>query len=113
MSVKNELHCIEVELKSIEESQERIKLYASELNKLNPLKVGQELVVTGYSHQGKTLVAERIFVSDQRGYDVEVSAQEPVYFSAVGAVKKKNGELGVYSGVHNIELSELVNDLDN
>lgn len=108
MSIKSEIHCINVEVQSIKESQERIKSYAAELNKLNPLSVGQELIVTGYSHQGKILVAERIFVSDSREKDVEVTASEAVYFSAIGKVKKKSGELGVYSGIHNIKIADLM-----
>lgn len=108
MSIKSEMHCIQVEAQSIKESQERIKTYASELNKLNPLSVGQELVVTGYSHQGKTLVAEKVFVSDSREKDVEITANEAVYFSAIGKVKKKGGELGLYSGIHNIKITDLI-----
>lgn len=105
MSIKNEMHCINLEVALIKESQERIKSYAAELNKLNPLKVGQELVANGWSHRGKTLVVDKVFISDSNEQNVEITANEAVYFSAIGRVKKKNGELGVYSGIHNININ--------
>lgn len=106
--IEAELRVINLELNSIKESQERIKSYAAELNKLNPLSVGQELAVMGYSHRGKTLVAEKVFVSDSREKDVEITASEAVYFSAIGRVKKQNGDLGVHSGIHNIKIADLI-----
>gem|GEM_PF-4990381 len=108
MSIKSEMHCINTELASIAESQERIKMYALELNKLNPLSVGQELVVNGWSHTGKTLIAERVYVADSQGKDVSITAKEPVHFTAVGKVKKKDGSLGCYDGFHNIKISQLL-----
>jgi hypothetical protein len=108
MSIKSALHLIKVEVQSIKESQDRIKSYAAELNKLNPLGVGQELVVNGFSHHGKILVAEKVFVSDPRERDIENTANEAVYFSAVGKVKKKDGQLGQYSGIHNIKITDLI-----
>ena len=108
MSLKSKMHLITSELKTINESEERIKMYASELNELNPLKVGDEYIVTGYSHHGKTIVAEKIFVSDRSRNNVEFSAKEPVYFMAIGRVKKKNGELGSYSGEHKIFIDVLM-----
>ncbi|NOH26200.1 hypothetical protein F0267_25885 [Vibrio coralliilyticus] len=108
MSIKSEMQCIGLELASIAESQDRIKAYALELNKLNPLSVGQELVVNGWSHAGKTLVSERVYVSDSQGNDVSVTAKEPVNFTAVGKVKRKDGSLGSYDGFHSIKIAKLV-----
>lgn len=108
MSIKNEMHCINVELSSIKESRGRIKLYVAELNKLNPLTIGQELTVNGCSHYGKVLVAEKFFVSDSMGNDAEFTAKEPVCFTAIGRVKKQCGELGVYSGAHSIKITDLL-----
>ena len=51
MSVNSELRCINLELASIKESQERIKSYVRELNKYNPLTVGEDLLVNGWSHE--------------------------------------------------------------
>jgi len=107
MSINNELQRIEKELKAIKESEDKIKNYASQLNKLNPLKIGQDLIVNASSHQGKTLRAERVFVSDYKGANIEFTGGKPVYFSAVGKVKKVNGELGIYDGAHNILLSSF------
>ncbi|HDM8060997.1 hypothetical protein [Vibrio harveyi] len=107
MSIKSEMHCIKAELVSIIESQERIKSYVTELNKHNPLAVGQELVVNGWSHDGKLMIAEKVFVSDHQGKDASLTAKEPINFTAVGTVKRKDGSLGSYTGVHNIKIETL------
>ena len=109
MSIKTEMQCIGIELAIIKECQERMKTYILELNKLNPLKIGQDLIVNGYSHIGKTLVAEKVFVSDRRGNDAAYSSEKPVNFTATGTVKKKDGSLGSYVGVHEIKIEDLIN----
>ena len=109
MTIRSAIHLIDVEVKSIKESEERIKLYAAELNEFNPFIAGQELVVNGcYSHQGKTLVVEKFFVSDFRGMDVEVTAGEPLNFTATCKVKKKDGNLSVYNGVHSEKITDWI-----
>ncbi|MDE5179170.1 hypothetical protein [Vibrio fluvialis] len=104
MSVKSTMHGIYAELASIEESQDRIRAYALELNKHNPLSVGQELVVNGLSHAGKRMVAEKVYVSDRQGNDVSVTADAPIHFTAVGTVKRQDGSLGSYTGFHNVKI---------
>ena len=75
---------INSELAAIEESKSRIKKHAAKLNEINPLSLGQELVVNGYSHSGKTIVVDKVFVSDRQGKDVTVTANMPVNFTATG-----------------------------
>jgi hypothetical protein len=104
MSIKSEMHCINAELASISESQERIKAYALELNKHNPLSVGQDLVVNGWSHDGKQMIAEKVYVSDSQGKDASLTANAPINFTAVGTVKRKDGSLGSYIGIHNVKI---------
>ena len=102
------MKCIGIELATIEENKKRLRSYVLELGKLNPLSIGQELIVNGWSHQGKTLVAERVFVSDSQGRDAAFTATKPVFFTASGTVKKKDGSLGCYVGVHNIAIKDLI-----
>ncbi len=108
MTIKSELRAIKKEVEIIKESQDRIKCYANELNKLNPLIVGQELIVNGWSHHGKTIVVDKVFVSDSRGRDASETGGEVVSFTAIGKVKKRNGDLGVYSGVYRVKVEDLI-----
>ena len=97
---------IHSELAAIEESKNRIKKHVAKLNEINPLSLGQELVVNGYSHSGKTIVVDKVFVSDRQGKDVTVTANMPVNFTATGPVKRVDGSLGSYIGVHNVSIAE-------
>ena len=113
MSIKEKMKNINNELVKIEHAQGKIRALAVELNKLNPLSVGQELIVNSYSHNGKILVAEKVFVSDLCGHDVAITANEPYCFTAHGAVKKKDGSLGSYTGVHDIRIKDLLAGLNH
>ena len=108
MSIKTEIQCIGLELTAIKESEKRMKSYILELNKLNPLAIGQDLIVNDYSHHGKTIVARDVFVSDSMGRNAAFTANEPINFTAVGAVKKKDGSPGSYTGVHSVSIKDFI-----
>ena len=74
------------------------KLLASELKhhkayicqQHHPLKIGDEVVVNDWSHKGKEIVVDRVWLHDDffNKYD----------FRASGKVKKKDGSLGKQIG---------------
>lgn len=111
MSIKSEMDSINVELASILESQERIKAHVIELNKHNPLSVGQDLVVNARSHNGKKMIAEKVYISDSQGNDASLTANTPINFTAVGTVKRSDGSRGSYTGVHNVKIELGINFL--
>ena len=114
MSIKSEMDSINVELASILESQERMRAHVIELNKHNPLSVGQDLVVNARSHNGKKMIAEKSDISDSQGNDASFDCHlnTPINFTAVGTVKRSDGSRGSYTGVHNVKI-ELGITLNN
>lgn len=110
MSIESELNCIELELKLIKESQERITTYKEELNKHNPFNIGDKLEGNDtYNHNGKTFIASNTSVSHQsssifRGYRFA----SPKYFVASGRNVKKNGELGAQSVQRSVKIKDVI-----
>ena len=110
MSIKSELQAIDLELKSIEESKDRIKLYKKELNKHNPFSFGQELEGNdSYSHNGKKFVVDSTFVSSQSSSVFRVNLFDlPKFFVASGKNIKKDGSIGVQSVQRSIKMSDVI-----
>lgn len=101
MSIESELHCIEIELKSIKESKERIEAYVDELNKHNPFTVGDVLVGNDYTHRGKEFVVDKVSTTYSHR-----SEKLPSAFIAEGNIKLKSGEIGINRTHRTVEITQ-------
>ena len=101
MSVKSELHCINVELAQIKESRERIESYIDELNKHNPFNVGDVLIGGDFTHRGKEFLVDKIFVYYNRR-----AGNLPRLFVAEGFIKLKSGKTGINRTTCSIEITQ-------
>lgn len=110
MSLKSELHCIESEIQSIKESQERIAAYKKELNNHNPFKIGDELVGNDkYKHADKLFVVDSLFVSSwASSIFMEDALRVPKYFVASGCNLKVNKELGAQIVQRSVKISDVI-----
>lgn len=103
MSIKSELHRIEIEINAIQEAKERIALYRNELNKFNPFKVGETLIGNDYTHKGKEFVVDKTYVSSHSN---TIEVRQPKRFVAEGYIKLKSGELGSHRTIHSIDIAQ-------
>jgi hypothetical protein len=105
MDIKSELTAIGLELKSIEESKDRIRDYAKEINKRNPFSMREILEGNDFRHNGKKFIADKFYVGNSSRKDIELHPDtKPVYFIAEGIVLKKGGEKSVYRTTRAVEI---------
>lgn len=106
-AIKSELQVIDLELKSIEESKQRIKGYIEELNKHNPFKVGEKLVGNDSTHYNKEFIVDRVYIAGSFRKEAERNLDKrPAYFCAEGYVLKKDKSLGVHRTTRIVPLVE-------
>ena len=75
---------------AVKEAQEAVSKHRKVMTKHCAVRLGDEVVCNGYSHIGKTIVVDRVWL-----YDLLRSKYQ---FRASGKIKKKDGTLGSQVG---------------
>lgn len=109
MGIKQEMQVITADIKLIDESKSRIKLYLGELNKHNPFSAGETLIGNDFRHQGKKFIVDKTYVGvgNYTKKNAEHNLGElPTCFIAEGGVLKKNGVHSVYRTTRYVDIGE-------
>lgn len=101
---------IERDFRIINQTKDRILKSISELNKCNPYKIGEEVLVGAKFESLRTFTVDEITVRDAHMNNAELSGLKPVYFVASGFAQDSDGVLTNDRLVDTIKIDELVTE---
>ena len=108
--IEIKLDLIKKEICEITKHKKNIAKLSDELNEFSPYSVGQRLIGNGWTHNGKTFIVERTFVSPIYNEAWRAKPEDiPRYFIATGSIIKKNGKKGTGEVWHTVLISDAIN----